>query len=256
MLGYLLTTASDIGPPMLNFYVQIFIICLGILMPLWAEANTALAVAPTEDITETSICFGTHSTGRLENGVQLPMAGPNYVSYSSLAALAGRTYVHSAVRDIVVDAYRDLEKEEPTKVYKYAETGFENGGQFRPHKTHYNGLTVDFMTPMVDQSGRSVHLPTHTFNKLGYNIDFDDSDQYQGLSIDYEALAAHIVALHKQSKKRGHEIWRVIFAPALQPGLYKTKYAGYLKENIEFSKNPSWVRHDEHYHIDFVVKCN
>ena len=218
-------------------------------------ASTAWAVVSTTP-SEASTCFGTHSKGRLKNGVPLPAEGPNYVSYSSLAALAGRTYLHSTVRDIVVGAYHDLEKEAPTKVYKYAEAGFKNGGQFRPHKTHQNGLTIDFMTPMIDQKGNSVHLPTHTFNKLGYNIELDAQDQYHGLSIDYEALAAHIVALHKQSQKRGHELWRVIFAPKLQPGLYKTKYADYLTENITFSKNPSWVRHDEHYHIDFLVKCN
>ena len=98
-------------------------------------------------------------------------------------------------------------------------------------------------------------MPTSPFNKFGYDIEFDDKGRYKHYSIDYEAFAAHIVALHKEAKSQGHDLWRVIFDPALQPKLYKTKYAGYLKKNIRFSKKRSWVRHDEHYHVDFAVPC-
>jgi len=35
-------------------------------------------------------------------------------------------------------AYKDLAKDQPNKVYKYAETGLKEGGQFKPHKTHRN----------------------------------------------------------------------------------------------------------------------
>ena len=73
--------------------------------------------------------------------------------------------------------------------------------------------------------------------------------------IDYDAMAAHLVALHKAAKARGHDIWRVIFDPELKPGLFKTKYASYINENITLSKNPSWVRHDEHYNVDFDIPC-
>ena len=202
-----------------------------------------------------STCFGTTSNGRLENGVKLPSKGNNFISYSSLAELIGRTYVHSSVKEIVVAAYDDLETTNPDKVYKYAESGFKKGGQFKPHKTHRNGLSVDFMTPVINSKGESVHLPTNLFNKLGYNIEFDSHSQYSDLSIDYEALAAHIIALHRQAKKMGYDLWRVIFDPQLQVNLFKTKHADYLKDNINFSKKRSWVRHDEHYHIDFLIPC-
>lgn len=202
-----------------------------------------------------SICFGTTSNGRLENGIQLPSKGNNYVSYSLLARLAGRTYVHSTVESIVVNTYKTLEKEQPGKVYKYAETGKKNGGQFKPHKTHQNGLSVDFMTPVINTNGKSVHLPTNPLNKLGYNIEFDSSGRYKELSIDYGALAAHLVVLHKEAKSQGYDIWRVIFDPKLRQHLFNTQYANYLKKNIEFSKKRSWVRHDEHYHVDFAISC-
>ncbi|UJF25155.1 penicillin-insensitive murein endopeptidase [Suttonella sp. R2A3] len=204
---------------------------------------------------EPSTCFGTTANGHLSNGVQLPAKGNNYVAYSDIGISAGRTYVHSAVRDIIVAAYKDLASEQPDKVYKYAETGLAEGGSFKPHKTHQNGLSVDFMTPVTDQHGTSVHLPTHPLNKFGYDIEFDANGHYEGMSIDYEALAAHLVALDKQARAHGYGLWRVIFDPDLQPNLYQTEYGSYLKEHIEFSKRASWVRHDEHYHVDFAIPC-
>lgn len=202
-----------------------------------------------------SICYGTTSNGKLEGGIQLPSSGNNFTSYSLLAEWTGRTYVHSTVYNIVVASYERLSNELPQKVYKYAETGFESGGRFRPHKTHRNGLSVDFMTPVKDSDGKSVHLPTHPFNKFGYNIEFDENEKYDGLSIDYDAMAAHIVALHKEALNQGVNLWRIIFDPKLQPSLFKTQYGAYLRKHIQFSKKPSWVRHDDHYHVDFAVPC-
>ena len=204
---------------------------------------------------ETSTCYGSTAKGYLEQGAQLPAEGANFIGYSTIARLAGRTYVHSAVNEIVLAAYKYLETDPPNKVNKYAETGFEDGGQFKPHKTHRNGLSVDFMTPVLDADGQSVHLPTHPLNKFGYDIEFDSNDHYDGLQIDYEAIAAHIVALHKQAKAQGYDLWRVIFDPSLQPKSYKTPYGEYLKHNVQFSTKRAWVRHDEHYHVDFDIPC-
>ena len=201
-----------------------------------------------------STCYGTAKNGRLVNGVQLPSEGKNYISYSSVARMLGRTYVHSKVHDVVVDAYKVLEIEQPGKVFKYAETGYEEGGRFKPHKTHQNGLSVDFMTPVM-KNGKSVHLPTHPFNKFGYSIEFDKKGNYEDYKIDYDALSAHLVALHKSASKHKIAMWRVIFSPDLQSSLYKTKYASYIRKNMQLSTKRSWVRHDEHYHVDFIVKC-
>ena len=214
-----------------------------------------LLIFPLSAYAQDSTCYGTTSNGHLEHGVQLPSEGANFVGYSSVARLAGRTYVHSSVKDIILAAYSDLEKEQPKKVYKYAEAGFEEGGPFKPHKTHRNGLSVDFITPVIDEDNVSVHLSTHPLNKFGYDIEFDKNDKYDDLRIDYEAIAAHIVALHKQAKAAGYDLWRVIFDPKLQPNLYKTPYADYLKNNVQFSTKRAWVRHDEHYHVDFAIPC-
>lgn len=202
-----------------------------------------------------STCFGTTANGRLADGVKLPSGGANFTSYGRVPEMAGRTYVHDAVRDIVVEAYRMLEAEQPGKVFKYAETGFEEGGRFKPHKTHRNGLSVDFIVPVLDAAGASVHLPTHMLNRYGYDIEFDAQGRYGEYRIDYEALAAHIVALDRAARNAGSRLWRVIFDPGLVPNLYRTRYGDYIKKHVEIPRKPSWVRHDEHYHVDFGVQC-
>ena len=203
-----------------------------------------------------SMCYGTTPQGSLKNGVQMPYSGNNFVSYGLLPVILGRTYVHSKVRTVILSAYRMLEREQPGKVFKYAETGFKHGGPFKPHKTHQNGLSVDFMVPVLDATGQSIHLPTHLFNQYGYQIEFDNTGHFKGYTLDNEALSAHIVVLHKVAKQHGMDISRVIFDPLLTLRLYQTKYGPYLRKHINLSKKPSWVRHDEHYHVDFQVSCH
>ena len=203
-----------------------------------------------------SQCYGSTSNGRLVGGVQLPNTGKNFESYNWIGSILGRTYVHSKVKQVIVDSYHRIKTISPNKVYKYAETGFKNGGVFKPHKTHQNGLSVDFMVPVLNPENKSVHLPTNVTNKFGYEIEFNDKGVFKEYRIDYESMAAHIVELHKNAIKNGFDIWRVIFDPKLQPFLFKTKYKEYLKSNIQFSTKPAWVRHDEHYHVDFDIECN
>jgi penicillin-insensitive murein endopeptidase len=56
-----------------------------------------------------STCYGTTSNGRLENGVALPDKGTNFRSYTALGGILGRTYVHSRVRDVIVNSFKALE---------------------------------------------------------------------------------------------------------------------------------------------------
>jgi penicillin-insensitive murein endopeptidase len=202
-----------------------------------------------------SVCYGTTKHGRIEHAVKLPASGPNFVSYSTVAAMLGRTYVHTTVRDIIVAAYKQLETEMPGKRFKYAETGHVKGGGFKPHKTHQNGLSVDFMVPVLNKKNESVLLPTNVLNRYGYDIEFDRRGHLENLRIDFESMAAHIVSLDKQARAHKVKLWRVIFDPELTPFLLKTRYAEYLKQHIRFSKKRSWVRHDEHYHVDFNIPC-
>lgn len=201
-----------------------------------------------------STCFGTTSAGRLENACKLPSSGKNFATYSTLLHLAGRTYVHCDVSAVLLDAYSALESSHPKAVFVYAETGKKNGGQFKPHKTHQNGLSVDFMVPVKASNGKSVPLPTNVLNKYGYDIEFTLDGMYKNLSLDYESFAAHLAALKAAAATNNIKIWRVIFDPKMQGALKKTKAWSTISD-LQFSKKRSWVRHDEHYHVDFIVPC-
>ncbi len=202
-----------------------------------------------------SICYGTAEKGRIENAWQLPASGENFSAYSRAGVLTGRNYIHSKVYAIILDAYKELERQQPGKKFVYGETGWKTGGRFRPHKTHQNGLSVDFFVPVLDKNGKSVPLPANLFNKFGYAIEFDSHGKYKNYAIDFDAMAAHLTALKEAADRHGIKILRVIFETDLQGHLFKTPDGEKLQSLMTFSKKPSWVRHDEHYHVDFDVQC-
>lgn len=207
-------------------------------------------------IEKASTCFGSTKKGRLNNGVSLPPNGPNFTSYGFLPELMGRTYVHSKVKAVVINSYKQLETLSAKSLYKYAETGFEEGGRFKPHKTHQNGLSIDFMVPVINnQNKKATYFTTNALNRYGYDVNFGDDGRSGQYQIDFDAMAAHLMVLNKAALKKGITIWRVLFAPDLQPKLYSSKYGAYLKKNIFIPTKRSWVRHDEHYHVDFKLKC-
>jgi penicillin-insensitive murein endopeptidase len=111
------------------------------------------------------------------------------------------------------------------------------------------------MVPLVNDIGKSVPMPTSVLNKWGYDLEIDSLGRLEELTIDAEAMAEHIYQLHLAAKKHGAGIWRVIFDPDLQPLLHSTARWEYLSDNVQFSEKRSWVRHDEHYHVDFEVSC-
>lgn len=213
----------------------------------WAQL--ALADKPA------SQCYGNTSNGRLENGWQLPSSGKNFEAYSSLGVIAGRNYVHSQVYETIIAAYKILETTAPDRFYIYGETGFEKGGRFKPHKTHTNGLSVDFFVPVMDEHQKPAKLSISAFNKLGYNIEFDKKATFENLTIDFEAIAKHLIALKKAADENNIGISLVIFDNEFQKNLFKTPSGNRLQSLMTFSVKKPWVRHDEHYHVDFKTKC-
>ena len=197
--------------------------------------------------------FGATHDGRLENGKRLPDAGANFAAYSRLGTALGRNAVHSRVRDAVLGAYAGLARTHPDLRFVYGETGWPEGGRLRPHRTHRNGLSVDFFVPVRDATGASVSLPTLPWTRFGYDLEFDRTGRMGGLAIDNAAIVAHLAALDDAARRHGLRIERVIYDPALQPALFAAPGGAALRERIAFSARPSWVRHDEHYHVDFVL---
>lgn len=219
---------------------------------------TALAVVlcavalPTSVLAST--CFGTPAKGRIENAVALSDHGANFVPYSDLGVFLGRTYVHATVRDIVEEAYAVLKHDLPKVKFVYGETGLKNGGPMPPHRTHANGTSVDFMVPVRQRDGMPATLPTTPLNRFGYDLEFDKNGRLDDLRIDFNAIAAHLTQLERQARKRGARISRVIFDPELTRHLSGTPQGAKLT-SLPFMKTKPWVRHDEHYHVDFAIDC-
>jgi penicillin-insensitive murein DD-endopeptidase len=210
----------------------------------WALLVIAMAAPPA------STCFGTPARGRLEGGVVLPVAGPNFEAYSRLGAALNRTFVHPAVRDTVVAAYARVAAQDASRRFIYGETGARDGGPFPPHRTHQNGLSVDFMVPLMDAKGGSRPLPTPP-PWFGYKQTVTPQGRLGALRVDFKAMALHLGALRAEASARGLTLRRVIFDPTLRRRLQAQQDVSGLR----FSRRPAWVRHDEHYHVDFERPC-
>jgi len=217
----------------------------------WAALLFALPLASAS----ASTCYGTPAQGRLRDGVQLPAQGQNYVPYSTLGVTLGRTYVHQTVRNIIVDAYAATMNNAPEKRFMYGETGLATGGPFKPHRTHQSGVSVDFMVPVVDRAHRSVLMPTSIQNKFGYELEFDERGALDDLQIDFDAMAEHLYQLAEAAKKHQVKIKTVIFQKELMELLFQTKRGSALRNTVPFMKTTPWIKHDEHYHVEFSLQC-
>ena len=85
----------------------------------------------------------------------------------------------------------------------------------------------------------------------------EDDKFWQHEGFDFEAMAIHLLALEKTARANGTPIVHVIFDPVLQPKLFATPSGAQLaRRGLAFSQYRAWVRHDEHYHVNFAVRCN
>jgi penicillin-insensitive murein endopeptidase len=126
------------------------------------------------------------------------------------------------------------------------------GRALKPHRTHQNGLSVDFFVPVRNAAGKSVPFPTGMTTRFGYG---DANAEYGEYVMDFPAMAEHLVQLHLAAAQRGIGIALVIFDPHYLPKLFATPRGTYLQNNLRFMKGKPRVRHDEHYHVDFAVPC-
>lgn len=202
------------------------------------------------DNDQASRSSGTVSNGQLENAKRVPFRGDNFTTYAFWGYLTGRTFAHDKVKATILDAYDICIETCPETTFALGEIGFCNGGRFIPHITHQNGLSVDFMTPML-KDGKPYHSH-HLLNIWGYGWEFDKKGHKDNVQIDYETSAKHIYALKQAAKKHGLRIKKVIFDPVLRPYLLKTEYGKKIK-NLPYTRNRVIIRHDDHYHIDFEV---
>jgi penicillin-insensitive murein DD-endopeptidase len=228
------------------------LIALALCM-LALRVGNSVAIALESSAPSRSI--GTPSHGRLEHGKRLPSSGANFAAYSRLGTLLGRNTVHGEVRRVVLAAYAELAASRPETRFVYGESGWPRGGRLRPHRTHQAGISVDFLVPVRTASGRPAVLPTWPWHRFGYGVEFDATGRYRDLEIDFDAVAAHLLALDRHARANGMRIDRVIFAPELMERLRRAEGGQEVVERLPFMKGRVWIRHDEHYHVDFGLSA-
>jgi penicillin-insensitive murein endopeptidase len=111
------------------------------------------------------------------------------------------------------------------------------------------------MVLVRDSAGKSVALPTNPLNRYGYDLEFDRQGRMKEYRIDFETIALHLETLDLLVKRHGIGIERVIFDSAYLPILFATSRGGALQSKMSFMLRQAWVRHDEHYHVDFALPC-
>jgi penicillin-insensitive murein endopeptidase len=111
------------------------------------------------------------------------------------------------------------------------------------------------MVPVRNSQGQSVELPTSPLTRFGYDLEFDSHGKLDDLTIDFTAVAEHLYQLERAARSRGAGIALVIFDPPYMKRILESPRGEYLKQHLKFMQGKPWVRHDEHYHVDFSIKC-
>ncbi len=194
--------------------------------------------------------IGHVANGHIVESKRMYYRGANYTTYSFLCYLLGRTHVNDRIRQVMVAAYEACEDTCPNTTFVVGEIGRKRGGNFLPHRTHNNGLSVDFMSPL--RKNGKAYRSSHLLNLWGYRHEFDDRGKKGNLEIDYEAMAKHLYALDRAARDQGLLIQKVIFDPVLRPYLLQSEYGPKI-ENLPFTKKRVIIRHDDHYHVDFGI---
>ena len=205
-----------------------------------------------------SVSVGDYNNGALQNGYLLPRKGSNFNCYSWASYyLLGREYTNSRVYRTVLAAYQGMAERYPGRTFIYMESARRKGGRPWPHRTHQNGLSVDFMSPLLR------HGKPKYYNGLGmfrYLLNFDATGKAKlnsAVRIDFEAMAAHLLLLEKQARKNGLKISKVILKIELKDELFATESGKKLKASgIYFAQSLTPTlnsAHDDHYHVDFKL---
>lgn len=199
---------------------------------------------------------GTVSNGSLENGKLIPFAGKNYQYFDTTSYLKGRGFMNDQVKDITLSTYEVCETQIPDRRFYIMECSNQNGGKIWPHKTHQNGLSIDFMMPLNKDGQPYYDLDTR--GAAHYLLEFDYEGRYmedKSIVIDFEVIAQHLLLLNEEAKKKGMRIKKVIIHTELKDELFAGKYGQQLKNSdiyVVKALTPLInALHDDHYHVDF-----
>ena len=119
--------------------------------------------------------LGLHWSGSLVDGTQLPVEGPNWVTWNpitdSVPNAPSRLYGNERmIRTLVsvIDAYRAANPRAPRVVV--GDISFEGGGRMDAHLSHQNGLDVDIYYPRLDRGLREARLPDAIDRRLAQDL--------------------------------------------------------------------------------------
>lgn len=199
---------------------------------------------------------GSVSNGKLINGAKFNRKGSNY-KYFSLASyyLFNRAWVHSKVKKTTLETYRIMTKKCPNRKFMIMECSRKNGGKMWPHRTHQNGTSIDFATPLL-KNGKVFHGDFRR-GVFHYAMKFDEKGQFgKKKKIDFETLGIHLLTLDSVARTNGLYIKKVLMKINLKDDFYKSKSGGKVKQKgIYFAQYLTPMidnMHDDHYHVDFA----
>ena len=204
-----------------------------------------------------SVSKGTPGNGSLKNAYQIDYKMSNSKYFSPVSFyLMGNGYVNSRLYYTLLDSYKECEKTCPDIDFRIMECSDKKGGKVLLHRTHRNGLSVDFMVPKV-KNGKQIKFYDR-FGLWHYLLNFDSSGRLKlnkKVTIDFESMAKHIIALDNAARKNGLSVSKVILKINLKDDFYRTKSGQEIKRRgIYFAKRLSKkvdMVHDDHYHVDF-----
>jgi hypothetical protein len=131
----------------------------------------------------------------------------------------------------------------------------KNGGKTLLHKSHYAGLSADFMVPKKTKTDKQSLF----FDRLGlwhYLYNFDKEGRLslnKSVMIDFESLAALIYELKIACSKNGITLLRVIIRDEIKDNLLRTKFGPQISNVVVSFPGNKFVNvmHDDHIHVDF-----
>lgn len=208
---------------------------------------------------KSSKSIGSVGNGSLKNAAKIPLKGQNFKYFSAFSYyFLRRGYTHEKVKNTILQAYQTCEKTCPNRKFQLMECSRKKGGKMWPHWTHQNGLSADFMSPLMKNNRISK-----AYDWTGiwhYLLNYDENGKLNGTKntrIDFETMANHILALDDAARKNGLRISKIILKINLKDDLFKTPSGKkLLQRNIYFARRlPKIVDdlHDDHYHVDFVL---
>ncbi len=204
-----------------------------------------------------STSLGTVSKGSLINGKLMPFEGDNFYYFDTASYLNHRAYVNHDLKNTLLDGYSELDSIYPGRAFVLMECSNKKGGKLFPHRTHQNGLSVDFMMPLIKKN-----RPFYDLDSLGskhYLLHFDNTGRYSldsSIRIDFKLVAQHLLVLEKSARKHGLRISKVIINTDLKDELFSSNYGQKLKSSPIYvvQKLSPLINsfHDDHYHVDFA----